>query len=88
MVKAIKRSPVIQDLHQKDISFSAGASSSGKPTQGASSSSKPMEGGNLKLIASKVGRLHLEETKLSGSTGRKTKSETRRHQGRAVTPKP
>lgn len=33
-----------------------------------SNSSKPMEGENLKLVAPKVGRLHLRKTKLSEST--------------------
>jgi hypothetical protein len=40
------------------------ASNSGILPQGASSSSKPMEEGKSKLVASKVDRLHLENTKL------------------------
>jgi hypothetical protein len=34
-------------------------------SQGASNSDIPMEERDLKLVASKVGRLHLEKTKLS-----------------------
>jgi hypothetical protein len=41
------------------------------------------EGGDLKLLASKIGRLQLEKTRLSGNTRRKPKSqaETREYRG-------
>jgi hypothetical protein len=44
------------EWHQKEL---CNTDSYGIPPQGASSSSKPMEGGDLKLVASKVGRIHL-----------------------------
>jgi hypothetical protein len=45
------------------------------------------DGGDLKLLASKIGRLQLE-TRLSGNTRRKPKSqaETREYRGRAIAP--
>jgi hypothetical protein len=49
------------------------ASSSDILSQGSSSSSKPTEGENLKLVASKVGMLHLEMIKLYVSDRRKLK---------------
>jgi hypothetical protein len=52
---------------------SLGARSSGTPPQGASSSSKPVEDDDLQQVASKVSRLHLAKTKLSGSARRKLK---------------
>jgi predicted extracellular nuclease len=50
-----------------------GASRSGIPPQAARNSSKPMAGGELKIVASNVGRLHLEKTKLSASARREPK---------------
>jgi hypothetical protein len=54
-----------------------------------------MEGGDLKLVASKVGRIHLGKTKLSGSTRRNPKSRAKRggtggllQLARATSPKP
>jgi hypothetical protein len=52
-----------------------GASNSGISPQGASSSSKPMVRGNSKVVSSKVGKLHLEKTKVSGSVRRNLKSQ-------------
>jgi hypothetical protein len=51
---------------------SLGDRSSSIPPQGASGSSKPVDKGDLH-VASKVGRLHLAKTKLSGSARRKLK---------------
>jgi hypothetical protein len=52
-----------------------GVSSSGIPPQGTGNSRKPIEGGDLKLVACKLGRLHLGNIiKLPGSTRRKFKS--------------
>jgi hypothetical protein len=63
--------PVERNLPIKDTS--QGTSSTGIPPQGASNYSKPMEGGDLKLVASKVVRLHLGKNKLFGSTMRAQK---------------
>jgi hypothetical protein len=51
-----------------------GASSSGIPPQGATNSSKPMEEVDIKLVASKVSKLHLGKAKLSENTTRNPKS--------------
>jgi hypothetical protein len=61
-------SPLVRNIPIKVTS--QGASSSGTSPQRAINSIKPMEGGDLKLVASKVGRLHLGKTKLSGSIRR------------------
>jgi hypothetical protein len=53
------------------------ASSSSISQQGASNSSKPTYGRDLKLVASQVGMLHLEKTKVSESTTRKPKARVR-----------
>jgi hypothetical protein len=60
---------VVRNLLTRIVS--QGTSSSGIPLQGASSSIKHTEGGVLKLVVSKVGRLNLKKTKLSGSARRK-----------------
>jgi hypothetical protein len=67
-------SPFVRNLSSLPIKItSLGASSSGTPPQGASSSSKPVEEGDLQHVASKVGRLHMAKTKLSGSSRRSFK---------------
>jgi hypothetical protein len=54
-----------------------------------------MEEGDLEVVASKVDRLHLKKTKLSGSTRRKPDARVRQggtryvqQPRRAITPKP
>jgi hypothetical protein len=61
-----------KSMGSKDLPevISQTASNSGISQQGASSSSKLMEGRNSKVVASEIGRLHLEKTKLSESAGR------------------
>jgi hypothetical protein len=67
MANAIKMSRAMHSLHQKvDLS-----------EKGDSSSGKPMERGDMKLVASKVGRLHLGKTKLSACNS--TQAETVSH---------
>jgi hypothetical protein len=67
-------SPVVSNLPSLPIKVtSLVASSSGIPPRGASGSSKPVDEGDLQHVASKVGRLHLANTKLSGSARSKLK---------------
>jgi hypothetical protein len=74
-------SPVAVNLPNGPIKvISQGVGSSDTPPQGASSSIKPMEGGDLQ-VASKVGRLHLAKTRLSGSARRKVKKARERQSG-------
>jgi hypothetical protein len=56
-----------------------GASSYDTPPQDDSNSSKPMEEGDLKLLASKIGRLHLGKTKLSGVPEESPKATARQY---------
>jgi hypothetical protein len=65
-------SPAVRNLSIKVTA--QGDDNFGILPQGASNSSKLMEGRDLKLVASMVGRLHLEKTKLSGNTRRKSKN--------------
>jgi hypothetical protein len=67
-------SPIVSNLPNRPIKVtSQGVSSSDIPPQGPSVSSKPVEGGDLQHVASKVGKLHLAKTRLSGSARRKLK---------------
>jgi hypothetical protein len=72
----------VRNLPNRPIKvISQGVSSFDIPPQGASSSSKPVEGGDLQHVASKVGRLHLAKTRLSGNAGRKLKKARERQSG-------
>jgi hypothetical protein len=61
----------VRNLPIKVISH--GANSSGIPPQEARRSSELMKEWDLKLVASKAGRHHMENTKLSGNARKKIK---------------
>jgi hypothetical protein len=73
---------VVRNLPSRPIKvISQGVISSDIPPQGVTGSSKPVDGGDLQYVASKVGRLHLANTRLSGSARRKLKKARERQSG-------